>query len=72
MNNLVSSTHKKMLWSVAELEESTGISQRTLWANTHPRGALKCVRVGRRVLYRPEDARVWLEFLQQQQSNSAT
>ena len=32
-----------------------GISERNLWSLTAPRGPIPCVRIGRRVLYRPAD-----------------
>ena len=32
-----------------------GISTRHLWALTWPRGPIPCVRLGRRVFYRPGD-----------------
>lgn len=37
-----------------------GISARTLWALTAPRGPIPAVRLGRAVLYRPADLDAWL------------
>jgi hypothetical protein len=37
-----------------------GLSEKTLWNHTQPRGDLRCVRVGERVLYRPADLEAWL------------
>lgn len=49
----------RVLWTVRETAKAMGISLRTLWALTRPRGDLSCVRVGARVLYRPESVREW-------------
>jgi len=38
-----------------------GISLRHLWALTAPRGRIPCVRLGKRVLYRPCDLEAFLE-----------
>jgi hypothetical protein len=37
-----------------------GISARTLWANTSPRGTLRCARIGTRVVYEIDELRRWL------------
>jgi predicted DNA-binding transcriptional regulator AlpA len=37
-----------------------GLSERTLWAYTEPRGSIPRVKVGGRVLYDPEDLRTWI------------
>ena len=50
----------KLVMSVSEAAEALGISERTLWQNTAPRGGIPVVKVGRRVLYDPQDLRVWL------------
>lgn len=38
----------------------TGLSERTIWGHTAPRGSLPCVRVGSAVLYRVDDLHRWL------------
>lgn len=38
-----------------------GISTRHLFNLTHPRGPIPCIRLGRRVLYDPDDLRRFLE-----------
>jgi hypothetical protein len=43
-----------------EAARLVSISPRALWAATCPRGDLPCVRLGGRVLYRPEDLRAWI------------
>ncbi len=37
-----------------------GIGVRMLWANTSPRGEIPSIRIGRAVLYRPNDLDAWL------------
>ncbi len=36
------------------------LSRRKVRSETRPNGRLKCVRIGRRVLYRPDDCDAWL------------
>ena len=43
-----------------EAAKALGIGERKLWALTKPRGPIKCVRVGRSVLYAVADLRAWL------------
>ncbi len=47
-----------------EAARALGISQRTLWALTAPRGPIPCVRIGSgkrsAVLYRVADLEAWL------------
>ena len=38
-----------------------GVSARWLWSATAPRGPIPCVRLGRRVLYRPADLAAFVE-----------
>jgi excisionase family DNA binding protein len=45
----------RLLITAREAAEALGISPRTLWALTAPRGSLAAVRIGRRVFYRPQD-----------------
>ena len=48
-----------------------GISVRHLWALTQPRGPIPCVRLGRRIFYRPGDIEVFLENAARQQAEAA-
>ena len=48
-----------------------GISQRHLWNLTHPRGPIPCVRLGRRIFYRPADLEHFLAEVAQQQAVAA-
>lgn len=50
----------QLLLSARETATALGISQRTLWAQTRPRGPIPAVHVGRRVLYDPDDLRAWI------------
>jgi excisionase family DNA binding protein len=45
----------KLLLTVRETAEALGISPRTLWSLTAPRGPLPAVRIRRRVFYRVQD-----------------
>jgi len=48
-----------------------GISVRHLWALTKPRGPIPCVKLGRRVFYRPADLEHFLAEVAQQQAEAA-
>ena len=48
--------HTQILVSVREAASMLGgISLRNLWSLTAPRGPIPCVKLGKRVLYRPAD-----------------
>ena len=55
-----SSIENKNLWSVRETAARLGISERSLHNQTAPRGTLHSVKIGVRVLYRPETVELWL------------
>jgi len=55
-----SSIENKNLWSVRETAARLGISERSLHNQTAPRGTLHSVKIGVRVLYRPETVEAWL------------
>jgi hypothetical protein len=38
-----------------------GICQKTLWANTCPRGSIPCIRIGQRVMYDVRDLKNWID-----------
>jgi len=48
------------LLTVDETAKTLCISPRTLWTMTRE-GALACIRIGRRVLYSPDDIRSFVE-----------
>lgn len=50
----------RLLLNVREAAESLGISQRTLWSLTQPRGPIPSVRIGARVLYSLTALQVWI------------
>lgn len=49
------------LWDINQTAEFVGVSSRTIWAETVPRGTLRVVRVGRLTKYRPADVERWIE-----------
>jgi len=51
---------ERMLVNVTEAAEALGISPRTLWEHTSPRGSIPAVRIGKRVMYFPESLRWWI------------
>lgn len=53
-------SQKKTL-SRREVSKQTGLSERTIQNLTAPNGPLPCVRIGRRVLYRPSDLEAFLQ-----------
>jgi predicted DNA-binding transcriptional regulator AlpA len=49
------------LMNVREVAEVSGLCEKSIWNVTAPRGDLPCVKMGTRVLYRPEDVAAWIE-----------
>ncbi len=50
----------KLLLTVREAARALSVSPRTLWAITAPRGPIRSVRLRGRVLYSPEELRLWI------------
>jgi len=55
-------TVRPLLIGIREAAQALGLSERTLWDLTKA-GEIPHVRVGRRVLYDPNDLRAWVESL---------
>lgn len=51
----------KLLLSAREAARAMSISARSLWSATQPRGPIRCVRLGARVLYSPDDLQAWID-----------
>ena len=51
----------KLQLSAREAARCLSVSERTVWANSAPRGSIPTVRIGQRVLYDPDDLRAWIE-----------
>lgn len=49
-----------------EAAEMLGVSERTVWNLTAPRGPIPCVRIGRSVRYSQSSLRAWVEQQQEQ------
>ena len=49
------------LMSIREVAGRTGLCEKSIWNATAPRGTLPCVKLGSRILYRPEDVAAWIE-----------
>ena len=58
-------TVEPMLFSVREAAKSLGISERSLWSVTAPRGPLKATRINNRVLYSREHLMEFIELQSQ-------
>lgn len=58
---------EKKLLSVRETSKMLGISERTLWTVTAPRGQLVSCKIGGRVLYSPKAIE---RFIDQQEANT--
>jgi predicted DNA-binding transcriptional regulator AlpA len=54
------SADDRILWSAKETAKRLGISERTLYSQTVPRGTLQCVKIGVRTGYRPDTVDAWL------------
>jgi excisionase family DNA binding protein len=55
----------RLLMSPREAAATLALSERTLWALTHPRGPIPCLRIGRCVRYDVEALRGWIQAAQQ-------
>jgi len=53
-------TNEPMLLSTREAARQLGISGRTLWGMTEPRGSIPCVRIGARCLYSRDALVKWV------------
>ena len=49
-----------MLLNIREAAKTLGVSERTVWAISAPRGPLACVKIGARVMYRPADLEAYI------------
>jgi len=49
------------LLTAREASKVLRISERSVWAVSAPRGGLRCVRIGNRVLYDPVDLAAFIE-----------
>jgi predicted DNA-binding transcriptional regulator AlpA len=52
----------RLLVNVREAARMLGVSERTLWAISRPRGTLPTIRVGRRTLYAIKDLESWIDM----------
>lgn len=59
-----------LLWSARRTAKAMSISDRSLWTLTHT-GEIPHVRIGRRVLYRPESVQQWLAGREQRGNRNA-
>lgn len=55
-----------LLLSAREAARLIGVSERTLWQLSAPRGKLPAVRLGRVVRYDPDDLKAWIGSSKQQ------
>ena len=60
MSNAVAPAVTKLL-SIREVADQTGLCEKSVWNSSAPRGSLLCVKLGARILYRPEDVTAWIE-----------
>ena len=56
----------KLLLSIRETAKCIGVSEKTLWTLTAPRGPIPAVRIGRAVRYSPDDLRAWIKQCRQE------
>jgi excisionase family DNA binding protein len=56
---------EKLLYSARETAAMLGLSQKTVWSISTPRGTLPVVRVGSRTLYSKTDLEAWIESQRQ-------
>ena len=60
MSNAVAPAVTKLL-TIREVADQTGLCEKSVWNSTAPRGALPCVKLGARVMYRPDDVAAWID-----------
>lgn len=60
MSNAVAPAVTKLL-TIREVADQTGLCEKSVWNTTAPRGSLACVKLGARVMYRPEDVTAWID-----------
>jgi predicted DNA-binding transcriptional regulator AlpA len=60
----------RVLLSAPDAARALGISERTLWGLTKPRGPVPSMRVGGRVLYLTSALRAWAEAEHAQQNRT--
>ena len=53
---------ERLLVNRREAAAMLGVSVRHLWSLTYPRGPIRCVNVGKRVMYDPADLRTCLQI----------
>ena len=63
---------EELLISANDLAKRLSLSRVTIHQLTAPRGPLKSTRVGRRVLYHPDDVKTWLDGLRDKPAESTT
>ena len=51
----------KLLLSVREAASALNVCEKTLYSYTVPRGTIKCLKIGTRMLYVPADLREWID-----------
>ncbi len=51
----------KLAMPIREAAKALSISERTLWSLTSPRGPIRCVRAGTRVLYPLATLQAWID-----------
>ena len=56
----------KLLLSIRETAKCIGVSEKTLWTLTAPRGPIPAIRFGRAVRYSPDDLRAWIKQSRQE------
>ena len=61
----------KLLLSVREAAYQLGVSPRHLFSLTAPRGPIPAIRLGKRVMYRPQDLEAFLQQAAQKELERA-
>jgi len=56
----MSDTNEKLLLKPRHASQTLGVSERTLWAQTQPRGPIPCVRIGNCVRYSVEQLQAFI------------
>ncbi len=59
---MADSSPAKLLLTAPEAAQALSICEKTLWSNTRPRGTIPAVRIGKRVLYDPNDLAQWINL----------
>lgn len=61
----------QLLYDIQETAKTLSICEKSVWNQTYPRGPLRSVKIGKRVLYHIDDIRLFIEQMKKGARNDA-